>query len=123
MNIEATIAHHLLDSKPILKLFEIGGIEFNITRHLLIMWAIGACLLALFSFAAHGRSQTAILLKTAIEAVALYLRDEVINPILGHDAYKYLHYFLTLFFFILKILTMVQPKVFRLVLMKKEMKF
>jgi len=101
MNIEATIAHHLLDSAPLVKLFTVGGIEFAITKHLIIMWLVGGALLGLFSYAGHGRSRVAKLLRMAIESVALYLRDEVINPILGHDAHLYLHYLLTTFFFIL----------------------
>jgi len=101
MNIEATIAHHLLDSPPIVKLFSIGGIEFALTKHLIIMWLVGAFLLATFTYAGRGTSRFALLLRMAIEGVALYLRDQVINPILGHDAHKYLHYFLTVFFFIL----------------------
>jgi F-type H+-transporting ATPase subunit a len=101
MDLESTIAHHLFDSAPYLKLFKLGGIEFNITKHLVIMWFVGGFMLALFSFAARGTSRTAVLLRAALEGVALYLRDEIIEPILGHDAGKYLHYFLTLFFFIL----------------------
>lgn len=99
MDLETTIAHHLFDHSYT-TLFTINGIEFNLTKHLVIMWMVGGCMLALFSFAARGTSQTAVLMRNAIEAAALYLRDEVVKPIIGHDAGKYLHYFLTLFFFI-----------------------
>lgn len=101
MDLEPIIAHHLFDSAPYLKLFTVGGVEFNITKHLVIMWLIGAFMLALFTYAARGTSKVAVLLRTAIEGLALYLRNEVVNPILGREGPKYLHYFLTLFFFIL----------------------
>ena len=77
MDLESTIAHHLFDSAPYLKLFKLGGIEFNITKHLVIMWFVGGFMLALFSFAARGTSRTAVLLRAALEGVALYLRDEM----------------------------------------------
>ncbi len=101
MDIERAIAHHLFDSAPFLKLFKLGTVEFNITKHLVIMWLVGGFMLAVFSYAARGTSKTAVLLRMAIEGIALYLRNEIILPILGHDGPKYLHYFLTLFFFIL----------------------
>jgi len=101
MDIESVIAHHLFDSAPFLKLFKLGPVEFNITKHLVILWLVGGFMLAVFSYAAHGTSKAAVLLRMAIEGLALYMRNEVVNPILGHEGPKYLHYFLTLFFFIL----------------------
>lgn len=100
MNFESVLSHHLLDH-AILPLFSVGGVNFAITKHLVVMWAVGAFLLGALSYAARGRSGAALLLRTGVEGVALYLRDTVVEPLLGHDGSKYLHYFLTLFFFIL----------------------
>lgn len=99
MNIDAVLGHHLLDH-TILPLGVIGGIKFGLTKHLITMWLVGGVLMAVLTYAARGTSRTAMLLRNGVEALALYLRDEVIEPLLGHDAHKYLHYFLSLFFFI-----------------------
>ena len=100
MDMEHVLPHHLLDI-PIVKLFAIGGIDFGISKHLLTIWIVSLGLIALLSWAIRGTSNAAKIARHAIEVIVLYLRDEVVEPLLGHDAHKYLHYFLTLFFFIL----------------------
>jgi len=100
MDLNAVLSHHLLDH-TYFTLFTIGGITFSITKHLVMMWIVGALLVTTLGYAAHGKSQAALLLRTGVEAVVIYLRDTVVMPLLGHDGKKYLHYFLTLFFFIL----------------------
>lgn len=100
MDINSVLSHHLLD-RTILPLFAVGDVRFGLTKHLLTLWMVGGFLLALLTYAVRGRSQAALLLRTGVESVVLYLRDEVVEPLLGHDAHKYLHYFLSLFFFIL----------------------
>ncbi|OIO05212.1 MAG: hypothetical protein AUJ52_14105 [Elusimicrobia bacterium CG1_02_63_36] len=94
------LAHHLLDHK-IADLFSLHGIAFALSKHLLTMWIVGIGLLAILSYAVHGKGEFAKILRHAVEVIVLYLRDEVVEPLLGHDAHKYLHYFLSLFFFIL----------------------
>jgi F-type H+-transporting ATPase subunit a len=100
MDIISVLKHHLLDH-TIFPLFAIGSVKFGITKHLITMWVVGGGIIAVFTYAARGTSNAAVLLRNGIEVIALYLRDEVVNPLLGHDAPKYLHYFLSLFFFIL----------------------
>ena len=51
--------------------------------------------------AARGRGQGAVVLRTAVEAIVIYIRDNILRPIFGHATKTYLPYFLTLFFFIL----------------------
>jgi F-type H+-transporting ATPase subunit a len=99
MNFEAVLSHHLLDHtfRP---LFSVGGISFGLTKHLILMWIVGGFLL-LLGLAAQGSSRFSLMLRTGLEAVILYLRDKVVDPLLGHAGHQYLHYFVSLFFFIL----------------------
>lgn len=100
MDMDHVLAHHLLDI-PIAKLFSLGGVDFAVSKHLLTIWVVSLGLIAVLSWAVRGASNAAKIVRHAVEVVVLYLRDEVVRPLLGHDAHKYLHYFLTLFFFIL----------------------
>ncbi|MBI4376602.1 MAG: F0F1 ATP synthase subunit A [Elusimicrobia bacterium] len=100
MNFEAILEHHLLDH-AYLPLFKTGGVTLSLTKHLVMMWIVGGIALILLSVAARSRSQAGLLLRTAIEAMVLYIRDTVLRPIFGHATERYLPYFLTLFFFIL----------------------
>lgn len=100
MNFEKILEHHLLDH-AYFPLLTAGGVQFAMTKHLVMMWIVGAiCTLAL-TFAARGRGRAALLLRTAVESIVLYLRDHMLKPIFGHSTKTYLPYFLTLFFFIL----------------------
>ncbi|PCI34139.1 MAG: ATP synthase F0 subunit A [Elusimicrobia bacterium] len=100
MDMDHVLPHHLMDI-PIAKLFAIGGVDFVFTKHLLTIWIVCAGLVAFLSWVVRGTSNAAKIARHAVEVIALYLRDEIIEPLLGHDTKKYLHYFLTLFFFIL----------------------
>ncbi|MBI5630507.1 MAG: F0F1 ATP synthase subunit A [Elusimicrobia bacterium] len=91
MNFERILEHHLMDH----------ALAFNLTKHLVTLWSVSAACVALLSWAARSRSRAGLLLRGAVEAVALYLRDAVLEPIFGHSTATYLPYFLTLFFFIL----------------------
>lgn len=100
MDFNAVLAHHLLDH-PFVTLFSIGPVNFKLTKHLIMMWLVGGFLVAMLTYAARGRSHAALLLRTGVEAVVFYVRDEIVEPSMGHEGKKYLHYFLTVFFFIL----------------------
>ena len=97
MDFKEVLEHHILDHR-ISGLLSFGGIDLPLTKHLLAMWAGCAVLLLL---AAIMRSSKGGKLNLLMEAIALYLRDEVVMKALGPHGKKYLHYFLTLFFFIL----------------------
>ncbi|HVE15075.1 MAG TPA: F0F1 ATP synthase subunit A, partial [Elusimicrobiota bacterium] len=99
MNFEEVLGHHLLDHK-IAPLFTVGGIHFSLTKHLLMMWGVGLFII-LIAQMAQMNNRFGLLLRTALEAVILYLRDNVVTPILGEHGHHYLHYFLSLFFFVL----------------------
>ncbi|MBI5244581.1 MAG: F0F1 ATP synthase subunit A [Elusimicrobia bacterium] len=100
MNFEEVVGHHLLDH-AIGPFAAVGGIRFGLSKHLLMMWINGSLLLVGISWLSRGRSKAAQLARMAVEMVVLFIRDDIVEPILGHAGRPYLHYFLTLFFFIL----------------------
>jgi F-type H+-transporting ATPase subunit a len=99
MNFEHILEHHLMDHR--FRHLLIGGIDFGLSTHLVMLWIICAVVTAALSFAARSRSSAGVVLRGAVEAVVLYLRDEVLHPIFHEHTDIYLPYFLTLFFFIL----------------------
>lgn len=101
MDIIAVLKHHLLDHRLLPSPLLLGGLDFAPTKHLITMWLVGGFLTAVLGYAVHGTGRGALVLRTAVEVVVVYLRDEIIEPMLGHDTPLYLHYFLSLFFFIL----------------------
>jgi F-type H+-transporting ATPase subunit a len=111
--------HHVqdgryLDFSPITKIplpaehsWQVGPIDMTPTRHVVFLWITSALLLLLFipaGLAAKrregGRSPGAKR-HNAIEAAALYLREQVVIPNIGHGGEKYAGFLITLFFFIL----------------------
>ncbi|MEK7657047.1 MAG: F0F1 ATP synthase subunit A [Elusimicrobiota bacterium] len=100
MNFEKILSHHLLDH-AFFPLFDLGGVRFAFTKHLLMMWIVGSFLLVAFSWLARTRTGAGLLARVALESLVLYIRDVIVEPALGHAGRRYLPYFLTLFFFIL----------------------
>ena len=100
MDFKTVLEHHILDHK-IAPFLSLGGLELSITKHLLCMWAGSLLLIGFFLFLRTSKSTLARRFNLMIEAIVIYLRDEVILEALGEHGKKYLHYFLTLFFFIL----------------------
>ena len=94
MDFKEVLEHHILDHT--LAVFRFGQIHLTLTKHLLAMW-IGSLLLIALALGMNIFPK----LHLMIEAIVVYLRDEVVVKALGHHGKKYLHYFLTLFFFIL----------------------
>lgn len=106
--------HHISDSDHY-KIFGLGksldlpahievmGINLGITLQVMTLFVTALLLIILLSLASKRKNNAPISrLGHAIEAVILYLRDEVVVPNIGKkDASKWLPFFLTLFFFIL----------------------
>ncbi len=65
------------------------------------MWIASLILCLVFLFLKMSASNASKKLRTLIETMALFIRDQVVLPAMGEEGKKYLHYFLTLFFFIL----------------------
>jgi F-type H+-transporting ATPase subunit a len=85
----------------------VGPIDMTPTRHVVFLWITGLILLLLFipaGLAAKRREAGRAPGKkhhNAIEAAALFIREEVVMTNIGHGGEKYAGYLITLFFFIL----------------------
>ncbi|MBI4371567.1 MAG: F0F1 ATP synthase subunit A [Elusimicrobia bacterium] len=99
MNFENVLAHHLIDHK--LFHWQVGPLDLGLSPLILTMWAAAAAAALALTFAARSASAPARLLRAAVEPAALFVRDEIVEPVFGHATSTYLPYFLTLFFFLL----------------------
>lgn len=99
-NIGEVILHHVLDEKLLpIKLF---GLDLSITKHILMMWIASGVLVYVFYRLFRAPQLVPRGLANALEAIIVFLRDEVIVPNMGkHAAHLYLPYLLSVFFFIL----------------------
>jgi F-type H+-transporting ATPase subunit a len=98
-NIGEVILHHVLDAN-ILRI-KILGIDFSITKHVLMMWIASALVIFVFRFAFRDQHVIPRGVANLLEAIIVFLRDEVILPNMGEEGRYYLPYLLTVFFFIL----------------------
>jgi len=82
--------------------WNIFGIDMGISLHVLMMFIASAVLILLFSLARRKRNMPVNKLGHALEAMIIYIRDEVVEPNLGKkDTPRWLPFFLTIFFFFL----------------------
>jgi F-type H+-transporting ATPase subunit a len=94
---------------PHLAPIRLGNVEIDIspTKHVVFLFlaALLSCAVLITAAAAHKRHTHATGapkgFAAGIEAMVLYLRNEVILPNVGHHGDKYVPFVLTLFFFIL----------------------
>ena len=109
--------HHIADSRTIdLEPFghinlpqfppiHIGGIEIDlsITKHVFFMWIVSLILVVVLSLVAKSYRKQVVPrgLANLVEVFVVFIRDEIVLSVIGKEGLKYLHYFLTLFFFIL----------------------
>lgn len=111
-SIGESILHHVQDAHYIeiwpgalyipLPQFKIGMFDFSITKHLLVMWIVCAILIFVLKRILQNPSPVRKGLGNAIEAIVIFLRDDVIIPAMGDKpARQYLPFLLTIFFFIL----------------------
>ncbi|MFA6315956.1 MAG: F0F1 ATP synthase subunit A [Elusimicrobiota bacterium] len=86
------LAHHLTDHR----IFSISD-RFGFTKHamMILVAAVLAAAVVIAAARATGR------LRTAVEALILFIRKDIVAPAMGDDADRYLPYLLTLFVFIL----------------------
>src|SRR5262245_21212712 len=99
MNFEEILQHHLFDH-VYFPLVKIGSVTLPFSKHVLVMWIVSIVTVGVLSFAARARSGAGLVLRTGVEALVVYIRDHILEPIFGHATRFYLPYFLTLFFFI-----------------------
>jgi len=98
-NIGEVILHHVLDTK-ILSI-NILGIDLSITKHVLMMWIAAALVIFVFRYAFREQRTVPSGIANLLEAIVVFLRDEVVLPNMGEEGRHYLPYLLTVFFFIL----------------------
>src|SRR6266481_1499897 len=98
-NIGDVILHHVLDTK-ILSI-KILGIDFSITKHVLMMWIAAALVVFVFRYTFREQRTVPSGVANLLEAIIVFLRDEVVLPNMGEEGRRYLPYLLTVFFFIL----------------------
>jgi F-type H+-transporting ATPase subunit a len=105
---------HTLDFQPFGEIhlpaahsWQVGPVDMTPTRHVVFMALAGLIMLAVFIPAgrAAARRQAgqghAKKRHNAIEAAALFIRQEVVMPNIGHGGEKFAGFLITLFFFIL----------------------
>jgi len=98
-NIGDVILHHVLDAKILSN--KILGIDFSITKHVLMMWIAAALVIFVFRYAFREQRTVPSGIANLLEAIIVFLRDEVVLPNMGEEGRRYLSYLLTVFFFIL----------------------
>jgi F-type H+-transporting ATPase subunit a len=80
----------------------IAGLDLSITKHVVFLWLAAALMLAIFLPMARSRAPVRRGLHNFMEALVVYVRDQVAVPNIGKEkAGPYVPYLLTLFFFIL----------------------
>jgi len=106
------IMHHITDAPEIeipmtgqvihLPRIEIAGLDFSITRSVVMMWVASVILVVVFALAARRAKETVPRgLRGFLEILILFVRDEVVRRAIPHGGDRYLGYLLTNFFFIL----------------------
>ncbi len=95
-------AHNWVDGHISLPQFDpIYGIDLSISKHVVMMWVASSLLILLLTVAFRRPQAVPFGLANLFEAMVLFIRDEVVLPIMGEDGRKYMPYLLTVFFFIL----------------------
>jgi F-type H+-transporting ATPase subunit a len=85
--------------------FTVAGITFDmsITKHVVFLWiaAVVLCLIAVSTARRNSRRDVPRGFGNMLEAMIVFVRDEIVLPNMGTSGLKYLPYLLTTFFFIL----------------------
>ena len=109
-NASELIAHHILDSRtlevpflgkvhlPVLHLF---GFDLPITRSVVMMWVAAAIVLLVAWLATRRRSLAPRGLHNVLEAIVVFVRDELARKNIGEHGDRYVPYLLSTFTFIL----------------------
>jgi F-type H+-transporting ATPase subunit a len=98
MNFEHILEHHLINHHTSHLYFH--GIDFGMSPHLMTLWIVSGIVTLLMTFAARSSSSAGVVARGGVEAVVIYLRDDLLHPIFHDATDTYLPYFLTLFFFV-----------------------
>jgi len=106
-NAGEVIIHHVANSsEPLIQLPKILGIDFSVTKHVLMLWLVAAMLFAVITWVVRRYLKQDRLipsgLMNGLEAVVEFVRDEIVQPSVGKKwVAMWAPLMLTLFFFIL----------------------
>jgi F-type H+-transporting ATPase subunit a len=85
-----TIIEHIANSPkdhPLIHLPNVFGIDMSVTKHVLMLWLVGATLFVVVTFVVRRYIRQERLLATgfmnALEAVVEFIRDEIVQPNVG----------------------------------------
>jgi F-type H+-transporting ATPase subunit a len=104
------IMEHLLDGPDLHSPFghihlphlELFGFDISITRHVVMMWVASFLLITAFLISTRRRGMVPRGFANGVEAIVVYIRDEIAKPNIGEKEHKkFLPYLLTIFFFVL----------------------
>jgi F-type H+-transporting ATPase subunit a len=99
-DVASILMHHVVDVRY--GELHVGPFNLGPTKHLLFFVVAGALVIGLAQYArARYRDGVPSGLAAAVEALVLYVRDEVAEKNIGHDGRKYTPLLLSFFFFIL----------------------
>ncbi len=80
----------------------IWGIDFSITKHVLMMWIAAAILIVVFGLAFRKIRLVPRGIANALESIVVFLREDILLPYLKpEDVVRFSPYILSVFFFIL----------------------
>jgi F-type H+-transporting ATPase subunit a len=108
-NAGEVIIHHVANSRvdePLVRLPKILGIDFSVTKHVLMLWLVAATLFIVITWVVRRYLKQDRLipsgLMSGIEAVVEFVRDDIVQPSVGKKwVPTWAPLMLTLFFFIL----------------------
>ncbi|MGD0573512.1 MAG: F0F1 ATP synthase subunit A [Sedimentisphaerales bacterium] len=81
--------------------FSIDGYEIVFSNHMLMVMVAAIILLIVIPLGAGKKRLVPKGLQNIIESICVFLRDEVAQPVLGHNTDRFIFFVWTLFFFIL----------------------
>src|SRR3954451_25359291 len=89
-NAGETIIHHVANSplsEPIFHLPKIAGIDFSVTKHVLMLWLVAAFVFIVVTWAVRRYIKQERLIPTgfmnALEALVEFIRDAIVLPNVG----------------------------------------
>jgi F-type H+-transporting ATPase subunit a len=90
-----------LGNPVIFPLPKVFGIDFSITKAVLMMWISAAIIVAVFTLTFRTRRLVPRGFANFLEAIIVFLHEDVFRPYLGDHARRFSPFLLTIFFFVL----------------------
>lgn len=102
---EVDPAHHVEDLIYRQDWFNLGGIDFHLSKHLVMIWIVAALVTVLFVMVGQRIKRGGGLpkgpLANALEAIVAFVRNDLVIPNMGHHGEPFVPFFLSVFTFIL----------------------